>query len=161
MAKVRKSRHHETIPMRVSRGCLMPADGFAQKRLREKNFQLHEIVSVRIRRMREYWYHKWVHLFGELVAQNIPDFHGMTAHKVLKRLQAEAIIGCEEVAIRLEDGTKATMHFPRSLAYDEMDQAEFEEVFAGFCQHIIARYWPDLDQDAIPELIEAMEDQVA
>lgn len=161
MPELRKSRHHETIPMRVDKGALVPADGYAQMRLRERGMSRGEIVSVRIRRMREYWYHKWVHLFGQMVADNIEDFHGLTAHQVLKRLQAEALIGCEEMTLRLDSGEQATIHYPRSLAYDELDQHEFEQVFSGFCQHVIARYWPDLDQSQIAALLEVMDEEVA
>lgn len=158
---IRKSRQEESIPMRVQKGALVPADGFAQMRLREKNFQYHEIVTVKIRRMREYWYHKWVHLFGQMLAENLEDFRGMKAHQVLKRLQAEAVIGCEPISMRTEDGELVVLNCPKSLAYDQMDQAEFEEVFQGFCQHVVARYWPGLDQDQIVAMMEVMEDQVA
>ena len=163
---VRKSRMKETLPMRVGvldrTGVLLPADGFCQKRLREKGLKVGDMVTVQVRRMREYWYHKMVHLFGELVAQSIDDFRGMTAHDVLKRLQAEAQIGCEAVSIRvMSTGEMAVMYYPRSLAYDEMDQDEFENVFTGFCQHVVEHYWPTLDLENIQALVEIMGEQVS
>ena len=52
-ANVRKSRMKETLPMRVGRmnqtGVLLPADGFCQKRLREKGLKVGDIVSVQVR----------------------------------------------------------------------------------------------------------------
>ena len=96
------------------------------------------------------------------MARNIDDFRGLTGHQVLKRLQAEAQIGCDEVAVRLEDGQKVVMFFPRSLAYDEMDQEEFEQVFRGFVEHVYERYWPDLqvEPDRLAAMLEFTEAQI-
>lgn len=166
VANVRKSRMKETLAMRVARiekaGVLLPADGFCQKRLREMGLKVGDIVSVKVNRMREYWYHKMVHIFGQLVAENIEGFHGMKAHDVLKRLQAEAQIGCEAISIKvISTGDMVVMHYPRSLAYGEMDQAEFESVFIGFCQHVVEHYWPTLSLENMQALVEIMGEQVS
>ncbi|CUR48470.1 Phage protein [Alloalcanivorax xenomutans] len=146
--------------MRVGKGVFMPADVHAQQRLKDKNFRMGEVVGVQVRRMREYWYHKMVHAFGDLVAQNIDDFAGMNAHEVLKRLQVEGLIGCTCIPLRTETGERVDYYVPRSLAYDEMDQAEFEEVYGAFCQLVVERYWPNLEPEQVAVLAEIMGDYI-
>lgn len=157
----RKRVRRERLMFRVDRGCLKPADGFCQKRLREKNFKVGDIVSAEVKKPREYWYHKHAHVFGELVAQNIPDFEGMGAHEALKRIQREGEIACEYLTYRDKDGNRLTLIYPRSLSYDEMDQAEFEQVFTAMCRHVAMQYWPGLTADQVADMAEMMGDQVA
>ena len=163
MAEVKnKSRRRpERLMFRVGKGVLQPADQFTQQRLRDKKLNFGDIVSAVVRKPRVYWYHKFAHMFGELVAQNVPDFEGVTAHEALKRIQAEGHIGCEYISYRDENGVKCTLGYPRSLSYDEMDQSEFEEVFTAMCRHVAARYWPGLTMDQVAEMAELMGDQVA
>ena len=61
----------------------------------------------------------------------------------------------------MSTGEMAVMYYPRSLAYDEMDQDEFENVFTGFCQHVVEHYWPTLDLENIQALVEIMGEQVS
>lgn len=147
-----KKRTPERFPLRIQRGAFIPADQTTVARLRDKKFSTGDIVFVEFRKPRNPKYHRLAHALGRLVAENIEQFEGMDAHRVLKRLQIEGNIGCEETAIYVP-GVGMCMHrTPLSLSFESMDQGDFHEVMQGFCRHIAKVYWPEL----APEQIEQM-----
>jgi len=148
----------ETILLRVEKGALVPADRLAEQRLRGRAYSIGDTLSASLRKARNPGYHRLAHSFGALIAENMEDFEGMTAHNVLKRLQLESGVGCDEVAIKVK-GLGMMMHrVPRSLSFESMDEAEFREVFAGLCEYVARTYWPDLEPEQIARMAELMED---
>jgi hypothetical protein len=81
-------------------GYLYPADNYAASQLRSRSYKSGDVVSVSITKLRSPGFNRLAHKIGQLVAANIDDFHGMDAHKALKRLQLEANAACEEVVIK-------------------------------------------------------------
>ena len=157
MAAVKKKNRRERLTMRIEKGCLVPADHYTQERLRERNFKRGDYVSVDIRKARLHWYNKKVHLFGDLVSKNIDEFHGMKAHNVLKRLQLEGGIACDEMSINFPGVGPCVYRIPQSLSYDNMEQSEFEAVYAEFCAYVIRKYWPGMTERKIEEMADLME----
>ena len=93
------------------------------------------------------------HKLGELLIENIDDFANCPdAHYVLKRLQVETGLGCELMEIRSEAFGIVQQRIPKSLNFGDMDDCEFNEIYAGFCQHIIDRYWPTMTQEEIEQI---------
>jgi len=80
----------------------------------------------------------------------------MDAHKVLKRLQIEGNIECDEVAYRIPDYGMIVQKIPRSLSFASMDQDDFKDCFKAMCRHICDRYWPELGPDEIEQQAELM-----
>lgn len=149
-------RRPERIPLRVSKGALIPADSMASERLRAKGYAVNDIVFAEIKKPRNPGFHRLAHRIGTLVAENIDVFWGMSAHNVLKRLQWEANIACEEVVVQDSDGEIRLIRWPQSLSFESMDQGEFKEVVTAFCRHIAETYWPDLDPEQIEEMADSM-----
>lgn len=147
--KSKPKRKPEKLMMRVVKGGLQPADGYTVERLRSKGFHVGDLVACTFHKTREYWQHKKAHVLGKLVAENLDGFAGMHAHDVLKRLQVESGVGCEEIGVIFPGIGPCQYRIPLSLSYDNMDQAEFDEVYSGFCQHIIGKYWPDMTEEQI------------
>lgn len=150
-------RRREKLMFRVGKGVLEPADGYTRERLREKGFHVGDLIAAELSKPRNSGFHRKVHLFGECVAQNIDDFHGMQAHQVLKRLQLEANIGCEEVAYQIPNHGMVVQRIPMSLSFASMDEAEFLEVYKAMCRHVCDRYWPELEPEQVEEMGELME----
>lgn len=146
------------IMMRVVKGGLQPADQYSTERLRAKNYKIGEIVSVEVVKCRNPGFHRLAHQIGALVAQNIEGFEGMPAHMVLKRLQIESGLECDEMAIEMPGIGGVLQRIPRSLSFDSMDDVAFHEFVAGICRHIAKQYWPSLDADQIEEMAELMVD---
>lgn len=130
-------------------GCMLPADTYTQGRFRAMGFKRGDLVFAEFFKPRNPGFHRLIHRLGGLCAANIDAFKGMDAHKVLKRLQWEAGIGCEEMGVQVPGIGLAVMRWPLSMAFSEMDDGEFREVSRAFCRHIAERYWPELDEDRI------------
>lgn len=153
-------RRPEKIALRVGKGRLEPADGLAAARLRAKGYHVGDIVFATLTKPRNPGYHRLAHALGQMVADNIDEFAGMDPHAVLKRLQMECGVGCEEIAYKVH-GMTVVQRVPLSLSFESMEEDEFRAVFAGICRHLAATYWPTLTADEIAGMIELMPTEVA
>lgn len=149
-------RKPERFPLRVMKGAFQPADRSTVARLREKGFKTGDLVFVEFRKPRNPKFHRLAHALGRLCAENIEAFEGMDAHRVLKRLQIEAQIGCDEMAIVVPGVGKCLHLIPRSLSFESLDEGEFKEVISGFCRHLAKQYWPTLTPEAIEDMAGVM-----
>jgi hypothetical protein len=142
----------ETILLRVAKGALVPDDDLAVARLRARGFRTGDVVTATLRKPRDVRQHRKAHALGALLADNIDQFAGMNSHAVLKRLQLESGAGCESVAIYVPGVGMCEHRQALSLSFENMDEGQFQEVYTGLAQHVIARYWPDLDQVAVEDM---------
>lgn len=143
------------IMLQVVKGGLQPADNFAVSQLRERGYKVGNVVACQIKKQNNPKFHRLVHRIGQLCAANIEAFEGMDAHAVIKRLQWESNTYCEEVGVSVPGIGMAMMRWPRSLAFDSMDDGERHEMAKQLCRHIASKYWPSLDADRIEEMAEA------
>lgn len=175
----------ERIYFTVKKGALVPADKYAESQLRSKKFKLGDIVGAVIRKLRNPKFNRLVHKLGLLCAQNIEEFSGMDGHAVIKRLQLEGNIHCDEIAIKIhgfefqvwkyvrpvvepilamvgfkinDDGFMIA-RIPRSLSFDSLDEAEFHDAAKQICRWIADKYWPGLDAEKIESMAECMVDE--
>ncbi len=152
-------RRPERIALRIDKGCLRPADGLSQERLRERGYRVGDVVFAELKKPRNPGFHRLAHALGKLVAENIEDFEGMSSHATIKRLQLEAGVACEEIAYRVK-GMSVIQRIPRSLSFESLDDGEFHEVFGAICRHIGKTYWGGLSSDEVQAMIELMPDEV-
>jgi hypothetical protein len=154
-------RRPERFALRVRKGGFDVADTLTSSRLRARNYRNGDLVFVEIRKPRNPKFHRMAHALGSLCAENIDEFHGADSHRVLKRLQIESGIGCDEVAIKAP-GLGMLMHrVPRSLSFESMDDGEFHAVMLGLCRHIAKVYWPSLTGEQIEEMAGVMVQEAA
>lgn len=146
----------EKFPLRVRKGYLEPADEFAVRRLREKGYSVGDILHATLSKPRNPRFWRLAHVFGQLVADNIEDFTGMDSHRVLKRIQLEAGIACDEMLLRADNGMQFIHRLPQSLSFASMDEGQFREVFRAMAEHIACKYWPDMTAEEIEVMTEAM-----
>ena len=150
-------RQPERFALRVtSQGSFIPADTTTRARLRDKGYRVNDLVFAEFKKPRNPRFHRLAHQLGILCTENIDAFEGMDAHKVLKRLQVEANVGCDEMAIIVPGVGKCLHLTPRSLSFESMDESEFKGVIAGFCRHIAKQYWPALTADEIESMAGVM-----
>lgn len=128
-----------------------------RERLREKGYQIGDDVAIEIYKVRNIKFNNLVHKFGELLAQNLDDFDGMEAHAVLKRLQLESGVACDEIQLRGDFGLVYHRQ-AQSLSFDNMDDGEFSEVFRGLSRHVSKRYWTSLTPEQIEQMAGFMPD---
>jgi len=138
--------------LRVGKGVLTPADDMAAAQLRSRGFKLGDMVLAEITKPRHPGFHRLAHQLGSLLTENLDAFEGMDPHAVLKRLQWEANIGCDEFGAQAPGLGLVMVRTPRSLSFASMDDGEFREVMVGLCRHVAKTYWPS----CTPEQVEAM-----
>lgn len=132
--------------------CLAPYDAEAEEVLHK--YGINTILSADISKSRYPKFHRLIFGgFAPLLINNIKDFHGFNRHKVLKRLQMEGGIECEEMMLRFK-GVRVIRRMPESLSYASMDQSKFEGVFESMKQHVCTEYWPNETPEGIDRMIE-------
>lgn len=156
MTKRTKSKP-ERFMMRIKKGGIQPADRFTESALRRRNYRVGDLVSVEIKKPREGWYHRRAHVLGLLLSENLDAFAGMEPHSVLKRLQIEGNIGCDEMAIIFPGIGPCVYRIPQSLSYENMDQGAFEIIYQQFCQYVVKTYWQGLTEFQMDEMVSVMD----
>lgn len=145
-------RKPEAFLLRVEKGALVPADHATVLRLREKGYRPGDELEAELRKARNPKFHRLAHAFGRVVADNLDEFEGIPAHNVLKRLQLEAGLACDEMLIKVP-GVGACVHrIPRSLSFASMDETEFSEFYTALCRHVAKHYWPGLTEDQVEQM---------
>lgn len=157
----RAKRRPERFALRVRKGGFDVADTITLARLRSRSYSIGDLVFAEFRKPRNPKFHNFAHAFGLLCAENLDAFEGMDAHTVLKRLQVESGVGCDELAIKAP-GLGMLMHrIPRSLSFESMDEGEFHEVMRGLCRHVAATYWPGCTPEQIEQMAGCMVQEAA
>lgn len=152
-------RKPEKIYLEVIPGGFKPADQYAATQLRNKKFKVGDRVGVVIRKLRNPKFNRLVHRIGQLCAKNIDAFNGMDAHVVIKRLQLEGRIACDEIGVMVPGFGMVIQFIPRSLSFESMDESEYNDAAKKICRFIAERYWPDLYPDEIENMASIMVDE--
>ena len=146
-----KSRRERTL-WRVGKGVLQPFDAATTEALRAKGYKVGDVLHADLAKPRSPGFHRLAHQLGGMLAENLDTFDGMPAHAVLKRLQWEGNIGCEEFGAQAPGLGLVMVRIPRSLSFQSMDDGEFREVMTALCRYVSKTYWPT----CTPEQVEAM-----
>lgn len=153
-----KKRKPDRIAFRVVDGKLQPADSWAEKELDNKRLKEGDIVYAAISKLRSKGLNRLVHRIGKLCVENIEDFKYTDSHGVIKRLQIEANIACDEIGVLLPGMGMMVYRVPRSISFDSMDEAEFRDVGRALCRYIAKRYWSGLEPEQIELMANSMVD---
>jgi len=150
----------EKFPFRIKKGCIVPAAQWVNEKLASRNYKFDDVVFVTIAKPRNPKFNSLVHGgFARLVIENIDEFKYLKPHSLLKRLQIEAGIACDEIGLIIP-GIGPCMHrIPQSLSFESMGEEQFSEVFKQFCTYIAETYWNSITADEIKKLSEVMEQQ--
>lgn len=154
----RKSKPR-TYMMRVISGGFEPADSYTNLKLRERKYALGELVCCTFKKLNNPKFNALVHWIGVLCTRHIETFHGMDAHQVLKRLQIEGNIHCEQVGVVLQ-GMAVEYRYPMSLDFETVDDGERHEIARKFCRLIASRYWAGMEPEKIEEMAASFIEEV-
>jgi hypothetical protein len=153
MSKPARKKTSRAVMFRVTpEGTLAPNDDISRQTLRKRGFRVGDVLAADPKKPRSL--HNWrrAHKLGQMLVENIEGFQNMEPHGVLKRLQWEGNIGCEEMGVQVPGVGLATIRMPLSLNFADMDDGEFHAIYGQFCQHVIDNYWTGMT----PEQIEQM-----
>ena len=162
MANKKAKRSPETFMYRVtdSHGTMSPADRYTHERVVGKGYRDRDLVVVTIRKPRNPRFHRMVHVFCRMVGENVVRFDQYVskktgradAHGVLRCLLWEADVCCEHTPMNVLNVGMVDVRVPRSIAFDQMDEGEFSEVYSALCEYVARVYWPGLTQEQIEEM---------
>jgi len=135
-------------------GALVPLTKWDARAMRDRKYSTGSELRAELKKRRNVKFHRLAHAIGALAVEQLPDFHNLSAHDAIKRLQRECGACCEEMQMDLGPvvGTVA-VKVPRSIAFDEMDESEFQQLVGSIYRHLAAKYWPDMDEEAVEELV--------
>jgi hypothetical protein len=134
-------------------GCLVPRYSCDRRALRDRGFAVGTELRCELKKARNPQFHRLAHAIGSLVVDQIPEFEGLDAHEAVKRLQRETGVCCESMEIDLGPLGKVPVSVPRSIAFDEMGEDEFQRLVQAIFALIARRYWPQLDAAGVEELV--------
>lgn len=146
----------QKIYLRVSKGALVPADPYAASMLRERGYQINDLLSAELTKPRNPKFNRLIHQLGQLVVANIEAFSGLDAHTAIKRLQIEGRVACDEIGVMVQGYGMVIQLIPRSLGFESMDEGEFTKAARGICRTIAERYWHGMEPDAIEQMASCM-----
>lgn len=141
-------------------GAFVPAHHSDSDAMRARKFKVGEVVRGEFVRRRNPMHYRKAHALARLVAENVDGFEVQVAakdwHAVLKKLQLDSGVACEDETIEVTGIGKLLRRVPRSLNFEDMDQSEFEPVYAGLVDHIIRTHWPEMSPEAIEQQAEML-----
>ena len=155
-----KRQKPETFHMKVIKGGFAPADPYTASRLRQRGYHIDDIVGCTFRKLNNPKFNRLVHRIGQLCVANIEAFHGMEAHSVLKRLQWEGNIWCDEMGVVVPGVGLAMVRIPKSLDFETVDDGERHVIARAFCRWIAENYWKGLTEDQISEMAESFIEEI-
>ena len=151
MTAVRSAKPRHAL--RVIKGGFAPADSTAAASLRG-SYRIGDLVFAEFKKPRNPGFHRLAHALGGMIAENIEAFDALPAHSVIKRLQIEANVGCDEIAVVFPGIGPCSYRIPRSLSFESMDESSFKEVITGLCGYVSKTYWPSLSAEKIENMAE-------
>lgn len=153
---MKQKRRPEKFALRVVKGGFRPADCTTESRLRDKGYNSGDIVFAQLTKPRNPKFHRLTHQFAIMLRDNIDEFSEIEPHSILKRIQYEANIGCEEIGAKVPGVGFVMIRIPKSLSFESMDQGEFSEVYRAMCRHVAETYWHGMTERQIAEMAEVM-----
>lgn len=133
-------------------GIFRPADIAARNAMRAKKIRVGKVYAVTVKEIRNPGFHRKAHALMTAVIDNVEEFSTYVRrrdeHKVLKRMQLQARLACDEIMI---DGGFICF-IPMSINFDDMEEAEFEALYNGLIEYIARKYWPGMTREAIEEI---------
>lgn len=170
-------------------GALVPASEVDRQEMRRRKLRTGAWVRCDMTMPRNPKFNGLVHVFGEMIANNIPSFSGMQPHGVLKRLQLEAGVECQYKGVLVNaiwpdlvkgaeamlpgaglamsligdrlSGQVIEVRETKSMSFDSMDEVTFRGVMNALYAWVADRYWPDCTASEIERMAEVYAGEAA
>lgn len=136
-------------------GALVPESIISQREMRERALKTGDVIRCELRKKRNPKYWRLVHALGGLLADQAEGYEGLTQHKALKKLQADAGVECDVEMFDLGELGTVQRKVPRSLSFDELDEQAFDAAWALMVKHASVAL-KGLDEETIQQLCESV-----
>lgn len=119
--------------------------------LKESGWRRGDECRAEFRKPRNVQFWRLAHAIGALLVEHVEKFRDCTSHDALKAVQREAGSFCEQQEVDLGPLGKVQVNVARSLAFDEMDEADFRLFFQQVTQYIADHYTSVMLDDVVDE----------
>ena len=138
-------------------GCLVPSARGDVREMRDRKYHVGDTLRADLRKPRNVRFHRLTHALGGLLVDQVEKFATMTAHDALKFVQRECGVFCETQEIDIPSLGKLQVKVAKSIAFDSMDEGDFQQLWTAVCEHVRATYFAGMDEHALEEAIGMME----
>jgi hypothetical protein len=165
-------------------GALVPMTKWDREEMRLRRYSVNTQLRAALYASRNPKFHRLTHAIGNMMREHVAGFETLSAHEVIKRLQLEANTFCsielidatpavsmvlgvlqaigradvvQEVADLLPERIVIERKVAQSIAFDSMDEGEFQECFAAIFTHMGQTYFDGIDAEAMAQIVEAYE----
>jgi hypothetical protein len=123
-------------------GALVPLTEWDSEAMRARKYKANTEVRALLSKPRNGWMLRIAHALGKLAIDYIEGYehHGKDHHGAVKQLQIEAGVYCEEYALDLGPLGVVMAKQARSIAYDEMEDEDFNKFSLGLCAYVRGKY---------------------
>lgn len=148
----RAKRKREPVFLRVTpQGTFEPASDLYRQMLRAKGFKVGEVVKAELSRPRHPKHHRLVMALLQKVLDNADGLMTMDQLLTIVKIKMGRAVPFTDSA------TLKVYWVPESIAFDSMDQAEFEVFWKDLCTLVSRDYFPHLSAIQVAELAEMMD----
>jgi hypothetical protein len=134
--------------------CLVAATPADSSALNERGFRLNTRVFAFLTLPRNPRFNRLVHGLGKLLGQHLDRFTGKQSHAVIKELQFESGVCCDQTQTDIPGVGQLIHKKPQSLAFHSMGDDQFKAFWQGVCAYVIATDWPTLSEERLTEMAE-------
>jgi hypothetical protein len=138
-------------------GALVPLTQWDQRAMRDRKYHVGSELRGELKKRRNVKFHKMAHALGALIVDHVEGYETEDTHGALKRMQRECGTCCEEIEIDLGPLGKVKAQQARSIAFDEMEQGEFQKLVLDVCAHI-RKVCNGVPESELSEIIASIED---
>ncbi|MDE2468619.1 MAG: hypothetical protein KGL35_07720 [Bradyrhizobium sp.] len=135
-------------------GALVPRYGCDKRAMRERGYTTGTEIRAELKKPRNAKFHRLMHALGALLVDQADGLEDLDAHGAIKRLQRETGVQCDEMSIDVPGIGSLAVKMPRSIAFDEMEEGDFSQLWAAIVRHASAKYLHGMTTEAIEEFAE-------
>lgn len=133
---------------------MVPANGVDLAILRERQAKVGKEFRAELSEPRDYGFHKLGHKICGLLKNSIDEFAGLGNHEILKKIQLASGVCCTPMEVDLGSLGKHHIKVPDSIAFDSMEEPEFQGLVKAIYEYTRENYWPDLTPDEMDRMVE-------
>ena len=135
-------------------GALVPRYGCDRRAMRERGYSTGSELRAELKKPRNAKFHNLMHALGALLVDQAEGLEDLDAHGAVKRLQRETGVQCDEMTIDVPGVGSLGVKVPRSLAFDEMDEGDFAQLWGAIVRLASEKYLHGMAPEAIEEFAE-------
>ena len=144
-----KARRNPNVAIRLvvtPEGTFKPVDEASRQICRSRKFYAGIELLGYMYQMRSSENWAKAHGLGQALVEHVEAFHGLNAHTALKKLQEDGRIAVSVEKVEIKGIGFLERVVADSLAFDEIDEGEFQEIYGRMVEYARVTYWPQLDE---------------